>query len=174
MPVFLRFRRCQPGGTGFNFDRLGVRIPAVVVSAYTPPGTILNTTFDHTSALSTVVNCFKLPTGKLGSRQQKSPDVSEALVLESPRQDQPPLPMPTAADIGPAKRVAALGKAIANANAKPVSELQKRILVGSAKRLGLTADQQKAILETGTVLAADAEILKLEAQLVVRREMKKL
>lgn len=163
-----------PGGTGFNFDRLGVRIPAVIVSAYTPPATILNTTFDHTSALSTVVNCFKLPSGKVGRRQQNSPDVSEALVLGNPRQDRPPVPMPTAADIGPAKRVAALGQAIVHANAKPVSELQKRILVGSAKRMGLTTQQQEYLSKTDTVLAADAELLKLEAQLVVQRERKKL
>jgi hypothetical protein len=81
---------------------------------------------------------------------------------------------PTAADIGPAKRVAALGKAIVHANAKPVSELQKRILVGSARRLGLTAQQQEDLSKTETVLAADAELLKLEAQLAVQREIKKL
>ena len=40
-----------------------------------------------------------------------------------------PLAPPRAA-VGLAKRLAALGKALVHANEKPVSELQKRILVG--------------------------------------------
>ena len=50
----------QPGGAGFKFDRLGPRVPAIVISAYTPPQTRLNDVFEHTSVLSTVVNCFDL------------------------------------------------------------------------------------------------------------------
>jgi phospholipase C len=162
----------QPGGTGFAFDRLGVRVPAIVVSAYTPQETILNRMFDHTSALSTVVNCFGLPTGKLGKRQATAPDVREGLTLTEPRQDRPAIPLPGAASIGVAKRAAALGTAIAHAKSKPLSDLQKRILVGSAKRLGLTQTQQQEAANTQTSLDADAELLKLEAQLVVRRAVK--
>jgi phospholipase C len=161
----------QPGGTGFAFDRLGVRVPAIVVSAYTPQGTILNTTFDHTSALSTVVNCFGLPTGKLGNRQQKAPDVSEALTLNAPRQDRPPIPLPGAAAIGVAKRAAALETAILHADSKLVSDLQRRILVGAAKRLGLSPVEQEQIGNTKTALGADAELLKFEAQLAAKRTM---
>jgi phospholipase C len=159
----------QPGGTGFAFDRLGVRVPAIVVSAYTPQGTILNTIFDHTSALSTVVNRFTLPSGRLGKRQEKAPDVSEALTLSSPRQDRPTIPLPGAAEIGVAKRVAALGTAIVHANEKPVSELQKRLLLGAAKRLGLSPEQQGAVEKADTSLTADAELVKLEAQLAAKR-----
>jgi len=164
----------QPGGTGFAFDRLGVRVPAIVVSAYTPEETILNTTFDHTSLLSTVVNCFGLPAGRLGQRQAKAPDVSEALALPEPRLDRPAIPLPGAATIGLEKRVVALGAAIAHAQSKPISGLQQKILVGSAKRLGLSEEQQRRIAGTSTSLEADAELLKLEAQLGMKRARKKL
>jgi phospholipase C len=163
----------KPGGTGFAFDRLGVRVPAIVVSAYTPQGTVLNRTFEHTSALSTVVNCFGLPKGNLGKREAAAPDVSEALSLPDPRQDQPVIPRPGAADIGVARRAAAVGAAIVHAKSKPVSDLQKRILVGSAKRLGLTRTQQEKIGGSNTALEADAELLKLEAQLALKRSMKR-
>jgi phospholipase C len=164
----------QPGGSGFQFDRLGVRVPAIVVSAYTPQGTILNTTFDHTSALSTVVNCFGVPRGKLGKRQEKAPDVSEALTLPAARQDLPSIPVPAGAKIGVARRAAALGSAIAHANSKPVSTLQKRILVGAAKRLGLSPAQQEEIGKTQTALGADAELLKFEARLEMKRTMRQI
>jgi len=159
----------QPGGTGFALDRLGIRVPAIVVSAYTPQGTILNPTFDHTSLLSAVVNCFGLPAGKLGQRQAKAPDVSEALPLPEPRQDEPAIPLPGAAKIGLEKRAAAIGSAIAHARSKPISELQKKILVGSANRLGLTEEQQRQIAGTSTSFEADAELLKFEAQLAMKR-----
>jgi phospholipase C len=164
----------EPGGTGFEFDRLGVRVPAIVVSAYTPPGTVLNTTFDHTSALSTVVNCFKeLPKGNLGKRQKNAPDLSEALKLAGARQDRPSIPQPGAAEIGVARRAAALGTAIAHANTKPVSDLQKRILIGAARRLGLDEAEQEQLGKTETALGADAELLKLEAQLAMKRAAKR-
>jgi len=51
----------------FRFDRLGVRVPAIVVSAYTAKGTIIgndpndpSTVFDHTSVLGTVEKLFGL------------------------------------------------------------------------------------------------------------------
>ena len=159
----------QPGGTGFSFDRLGVRVPAILISAYTTPGTILNRTFDHTSALSTVVNCFGLPIGKLGKRQAAAPDVSEGLSLPDPRQDRPAIPVPGAASVGVAKRVAVLGTAILQAKAKPLSGLQKQILIGSAKRLGLPQKQQQEIANARTAMEADADLLKFEAELAVKR-----
>jgi|SRR5450432_906926 len=84
----------QPGGIGFKFDRLGPRVPAIIVSAYTPPQTRLHHIFEHTSILSTVVNCFGLPQGKLAARQAKARDLRDALTLPSPRQDLPPIAKP--------------------------------------------------------------------------------
>jgi len=84
----------QPGGIGFKFDRLGPRVPAIIISAYTPPQTRLHQIFEHTSVLSTVVNCFGLPNNKFGKRQAKALDVSAALTLTDARQDRPPIAMP--------------------------------------------------------------------------------
>ena len=39
---------------GFDFTRLGVRVPAVVVSPFIPRGTVDHTIYDHTSVLATV------------------------------------------------------------------------------------------------------------------------
>ncbi|MGH8765974.1 MAG: alkaline phosphatase family protein, partial [Burkholderiales bacterium] len=54
-------------GRGFRFDRYGVRVPAIVVSAYTSPGTVIGTdanaagaVFDHSSILATVEKRFGL------------------------------------------------------------------------------------------------------------------
>jgi phospholipase C len=85
----------QPGGIGFNFDRLGPRVPAIVVSAYTPPQTRLHDIFEHTSVLSTVVNCFDLPRGQLGERQAKARDLRGAITLPAPRTDAPNVVAPT-------------------------------------------------------------------------------
>ncbi len=164
----------QPGGTGFDFDRLGVRVPAIVISAYTSPGTILNTTFDHTSALSTVVNTFGLPAGKLGKRQEAAADVSAALSLSAARSDRPSLLPPAAADITVVQRAEALGSALVHAKSKPLSDLQKRILTGSAKRLRLSAQAQQEIASAQTAVEADALLLKFEAQVSVKRAMKHL
>ncbi|WP_088310941.1 alkaline phosphatase family protein [Novosphingobium sp. B 225] len=43
---------------GFNFDQLGVRVPAVIVSPLIKPNTIDHTLYDHTSILSTVESFF--------------------------------------------------------------------------------------------------------------------
>jgi phospholipase C len=164
----------KPGGTGFKFDRLGVRVPAIVISAYTPPGTILNTTFDHTSALSTVANALGLPTGKLGERQKAAKDVSEALSLPTARSDRPPILQPAAADVTVVQRAEALGTTLLHARSKPLSDLQKKILIGSAKRLGLSSQAQQEIASAQTAVEADALLLKFEAQMSVKRAMKKL
>jgi len=47
-------------GTGmpFVFDRLGVRVPAILVSPWIPKGTVVNRVFDHASIPATVTNFF--------------------------------------------------------------------------------------------------------------------
>jgi phospholipase C len=164
----------QPGGTGFSFDRLGVRVPAIVVSAYTSQGATLNGTFDHTSILSTVLNCFALPKEKLGKRQAVAPDLREALSLSEPRQDRPAIPLPKAVNIEVTQRAEALGSAIAHANTKPLSDLQRKVLVGAARCLGLSESQQREIANTQTALGADAELLKFETELIAKRAVRRI
>lgn len=78
----------------FDFDRLGIRIPTIVVSAYTPKGLVIGsdpnnpkTTFDHGSVLATVEKCFGLP--ELTARDKTANTLDIALQLENARNDAP-------------------------------------------------------------------------------------
>jgi len=53
----------QPDGTpdpasGFNFDRLGIRVPAIFVSPWIQPGTVLHTQYEHASIPATAASFF--------------------------------------------------------------------------------------------------------------------
>lgn len=73
------------GQFGFRFDRLGIRVPAVLVSPLIPPGTVVKTLFDHTSVIKTVTNRWGLP--GLTERDAAATDVSGVLSLDAPRTD---------------------------------------------------------------------------------------
>ncbi len=51
----------------FKFDRLGVRVPAVLISPWIPKGTVVDRVFDHASIPATVTKFF------LGDYAQRSP-----------------------------------------------------------------------------------------------------
>jgi phospholipase C len=157
----------QSGGSGFNFDRLGVRVPAIVVSAYTQARTVVNTAFDHTSALSTIVNCLGLPTGRLGKRQGLAPDISEALNLNSARQDFPEIPKPAGWDPSLEARMAKSPQMLLHSKNKPLNDLQKKILIGAARRLSATSVGEAA--ELTTHLQADSYLMKREAEWHARK-----
>jgi phospholipase C len=92
----------KPGGSGFTFNRLGVRVPTVIVSPLIEPGAICHTVFDHTSIIKTVINCFGLKDAQgnpatLGNRVSAAKDVGEVITLGRPREDAPkiePRPLP--------------------------------------------------------------------------------
>ena len=74
----------------FPFDRLGVRVPAIVVSAYTAKGTIIGddpgdpaTVFDHSSVLATVEKRFGL--APLTKRDGAANTLEVAINLAAPR-----------------------------------------------------------------------------------------
>jgi phospholipase C len=53
----------QPDGiadpvSGFKFDRLGIRVPAIFVSPWIQPGTIIHTQYEHASIGASVANMF--------------------------------------------------------------------------------------------------------------------
>jgi len=77
---------------GFNFDRYGVRVPAVVISPYIRPGTIIRPgadgqdpfrPFDHTSILATLRKLFALG-GPFTDRDAVAPDLLSSLNLAAP------------------------------------------------------------------------------------------
>ncbi|MCU1269947.1 MAG: hypothetical protein JWN74_1241 [Acidobacteriaceae bacterium] len=68
-------------GTGmpFAFDRLGVRVPAILVSPWIQKGTVVNRIFDHASIPATVTKFF------LGDYSPRSPREINADVFIEPR-----------------------------------------------------------------------------------------
>ncbi|MDQ6774299.1 MAG: phosphoesterase [Candidatus Dormibacteraeota bacterium] len=82
---------------GFRFDRLGVRVPAVIVSPYTARGLIDHTVYDHTSVLATVENLFGL--APLTARDAAAARLDHLFGLPRPRTDAP-LALPPAAHSG--------------------------------------------------------------------------
>ena len=67
----------------FTFDRLGVRVPAVLVSPWVPK-TVINTELDHTSLLKYLVDRWRL--GPLGNRTSKA-QTFKGVFLDQPRKD---------------------------------------------------------------------------------------
>jgi phospholipase C len=86
----------------FSFERLGVRVPAMVISAYTQKGTVIGvdagdatTIFDHSSVLATIEKRFGLPS--LTRRDANARTLDVALNLADARVDAPlTLPNPKA------------------------------------------------------------------------------
>ena len=82
----------------FDFDLLGVRVPAIVVSAYTGEKTVIGATpqesFDHTSILKTVEKRFGLPW--MSERDKAASTLEAALNVSAPRMsaDEAPMTLP--------------------------------------------------------------------------------
>lgn len=97
----------------FAFDRLGVRVPAVVVSPFIPAGTIDHSVYDHTSILKTTDKLLQL-NGMLDltARVRAADDFCKTLSLSTPRPDIPqcPSPIATSGDSKPSSRRAPRSK----------------------------------------------------------------
>src|ERR1700727_2808929 len=67
-------------GTGmpFAFDRLGVRVPAILVSPWIPAGTVVSRVFDHASIPATITKFF------MGDYSPRSPRETRANVFIDP------------------------------------------------------------------------------------------
>src|SRR5258708_33292856 len=145
----------------FNFDRYGVRVPAVVISPYIqqsavlrPPGKI---PFVHTSIIATLRKRFSLGP-QLSERDAVAPDLDVVLTLPNPSNLGPEhldaLPfLPTPADI-------------ARAQARPLNDMQ-RALVKLASHLPATeteGDFQSFIATHIAAMRADTEAFAGEAE----------
>ncbi len=94
---------CIPDGfkdqaTGFQFDRLGVRVPAVLISPWVPEGTVVSPLdangtvtneriFEHASIPNTVTSFFLGPYDKRSAREKASQTFLDLLSLPQPRTD---------------------------------------------------------------------------------------
>ncbi|MFZ3210386.1 MAG: alkaline phosphatase family protein [Terriglobales bacterium] len=152
----------NPGYSGFEFNRLGVRVPAIVISPYTDQQTILHESYDHTVVPKTVANCFGLPNGQLGQREAAAPDLSAALTRNTPRRDLPLIPQPAIKDPTLEKRAQVFENALLHSGGKPISELQRRILAGAVRRLGAPPAAPEDVSQVTTALEADRLLMKIE------------
>jgi phospholipase C len=71
----------------FQYDQLGVRVPALVISPLIPRGVIDHTIYDHTSMLASVERLFGMK--PLTNRDKAANDFLHLLSLEVPRPDAP-------------------------------------------------------------------------------------
>jgi phospholipase C len=96
-----------PGQMGFRFDRAGVRIPTVAVSAYIDPQTVITSGYRNTSLIATLRARWQLGP-PLTARDATAPSVAPVLTRASPRppEDWPEVtPQPVATPLPPEKAV---------------------------------------------------------------------
>jgi phospholipase C len=74
----------ESGEMGFGFDRLGCRVPAIVISAYTRAGTVINDTMQHSSVAATLNRLHGL--SPLSRRDATANNLFNAVNLTRPRQ----------------------------------------------------------------------------------------
>lgn len=120
-----------PGSTSgdFDFDRFGVRVPAIVVSSWVKPGTVFRSDtdvpLDHTSLLATLRDwqglgqafCTSLPSPRIAA----APNLGY-LLTETSAQEWPLLPMPPAS----------LAVIPDPDDDEPLNDVQKSVLIGAA------------------------------------------
>jgi hypothetical protein len=71
---------------GQNSGKLGPRVPAFVVSPWTPAGLVLKETFDHGTIAATILRLFCSPDPPVMSpRVTQALDLRDAVSLERPR-----------------------------------------------------------------------------------------
>ena len=133
----------QPGGSGFNFKRYGVRVPAVLISPLIEQGKVCNTIFDHTSIIKTATKRWGLPS--LTRRDAAATDLSEVLTLTEPRTDTPDIklnPPPP----------------FEGCTANPLSGFQRHMLAAAARHLARNAGELMDLHQIQTTEDATAAL----------------
>ena len=73
-----------PGQLGFTFDRLGLRVPTIAISAWAPERTVISAEYHATSLITTLRRRWELGT-PLTARDAAAPDIAPVLTLTTPR-----------------------------------------------------------------------------------------
>ncbi|MDQ2914429.1 MAG: hypothetical protein M3T56_14385 [Chloroflexota bacterium] len=97
-------RQRAVAGPAFGFDRLGVRIPAVLVSPWIRPGTVVHTQLEHASIPATLRALFRPSSSPLTARDRAANTFHEVVRdsgLQAPRADLPVLEAPPLAAASP-------------------------------------------------------------------------
>lgn len=74
----------EKGEMGFTFDRLGLRVPTLMISAYTRSGTIVNAEMHHSDVVRTLTQRHGLP--HLSNRDKTGTSILNGVNLATPRQ----------------------------------------------------------------------------------------
>ncbi len=121
-----------PGQFGFMFDRSGVRVPALAISAWIPERTVVQNEYRNTSIIRTMRERWALGPPFSG-RDAVARDVAPVLCLDTPRA---PEDWPDA--VG--RAVPQLGPAAASADAplRPMARAALRGLLALGKEMGRT------------------------------------
>lgn len=119
-----------PGQYGFRFDRSGLRVPAIAISAWVPDRNVVTDEYRHTSVVRTLRERWTLGPPLTG-RDATARDIAPLLSLDAPRS-------PESWPAVTARPVPAFDVSLARSDA-PMSGLQKGALftlVAMGKRLG--------------------------------------
>jgi phospholipase C len=145
----------------FGFDRLGLRVPAVIVSPYVQKGVVDSTLYDHTSILATVRELFNLPlplTQRDGAAHTISQNLGDTMRQDAPATLERPTGEPTAdafhADGDTARMTPdhiAQDLATGQASTAPLSEFQAS-LVDTANRLQVDQSPRLDVLRVARVI----------------------
>jgi phospholipase C len=76
-----------PGQMGFGFDRSGLRVPAIAISAWIPDRTVITSEYRNTSVIATLRKRWQLG-GPLTGRDAVAADIAQVLSLQTPRDPQ--------------------------------------------------------------------------------------
>jgi phospholipase C len=72
---------------GFHFDRLGVRVPAVLISPWIDEGTVIEDVYDHASIPATVTEHFIGAYDERSPREKNAKTFLDVLTRATPRED---------------------------------------------------------------------------------------
>ncbi|HEY0379559.1 MAG TPA: alkaline phosphatase family protein [Pyrinomonadaceae bacterium] len=139
----------QPGGSGFLFNRYGVRVPAVLVSPLIEQGTVCHTVFDHTSIIKTASNRW-LSGQNLTDRDLNANDLSEVLTLSEARTD--------TADLTPRPIT------FEGCGDQPLSKMHRHLLAAAARRVAQAAGELMDLHHIETTEQAVAALDEREAR----------
>jgi phospholipase C len=145
-----------PGPTGFNFERLGVRVPAVLISPYIPRGTIVRKVFDHSSLIATARKLFiSSPNVFLTERDRQANTFEESLTLSAARRDNVKIPQPSEKPL-PQLAVPAAVAVASPTMAGPTAGFSENAETGDPAQRPMNEFQQMMVQHAFTAETSDA------------------
>ena len=130
----------------FTFTRLGVRVPAVVISPWVDRGTIDSTVYDHSSIAATARKLFLGDTWKdkfLTARDKAAEAFDFTLSLDAPRTD-------TVDPLQPRRNIT-IAERVAKQSALPLNALQTENLRQAAAVNATLPEGQRSTIDPNTV-----------------------